>query len=93
MPVCECSDHSINQFLNFDHFSGAGETQHRLKEAKGSSNPLRMELLLKLGRLNAVFVKAPWLQSLCSCSTQALRLYKESQQDTERRNRLFLAPS
>lgn len=91
--VCVRSDHSINQFLSFDQFSGAGDSQHRLKEAKGGSNPLRMELSLKLGRLNAVFVRAPWLQSPCSCSTQALRLYKESQQDTKKRNRLFLAPS
>lgn len=80
--ACECSDHSINQFLSFDQFSGSGDSQHRLKEAKRGSNPLRTELSLKLGRLNAAFVKAPWLQSLCSCSTRALRLYKESQQDT-----------
>lgn len=32
MPVCECSGHSINQFLSFDQFSGASDSQHRLKE-------------------------------------------------------------
>lgn len=30
--VCKCSDHSINQFLSFDQSSGAGDSQHRLKE-------------------------------------------------------------
>lgn len=63
------------------------------QRGKERLRPFEDRAVTEIGKAERCFCKGSLAPKLCSCSTQALRLYKESQQDTKKRNRLFLAPS
>lgn len=89
MPVCECSDHSINQFLSFDQFSGSGDSQHSLKERL---KPFEDRAVAEIGKAERCFCKgslAPKPLLLQYSGSEALQRITAG----HKRNRLFLAPS
>lgn len=53
MPVCEFSDHSINQFLSFDQFSGAGDSQR----GKEGLKPFEDGAVAEIGKAEHCFCK------------------------------------